>query len=77
MPHLIQDIKAQKHQPVESFISYFLINATVQQGDYIRVKGLIALLQNYNDSTHLEVIQRPLKFGLYNDTQPITLKISY
>lgn len=77
MPHLIQDIKAQKHQLVEGFISYFLINATIQRGDYIRVNGLIALLQNYNDSTNLEIMQKPLKFGLYNNTQPITLKISY
>lgn len=55
------------------------ISGEVQLEDYVNLYGFVAYLQNFQHVDYVEVLQKPITFGLKNqyNLPTITLEISY
>lgn len=49
----------------------------LQSGDYIKLLGLIAFLQDLSKAISLTTLQKPASFGLKNNIKEVTLELSY
>lgn len=78
MPQLIKNISASI---LDTFIGEVILFKEVKSqfddGDYIEVYGLIAFLQNYSKIEEIKELTKPIKFGLNNKSNSVTLEISY
>lgn len=80
MPKLVKNIKANVLDYFTGQLYYVAgVTGSVQFEDYIELNGFIAYLQDFRQVTTLEVLEKPLKFGLKNqfNLPTTTLEISY
>ena len=80
MPQLIQKIEGEILTNIIGGVSYAsTIIGEIQQEDYIKINGLIALLQNLKQTEETFSFEEPLYYGLANkdNINIITLEIEY
>lgn len=80
MPQLIQKIEGEILTNVIGDVSYVsTIIGEIQQEDYIKLSGLVALLQNLTQTEETFSFEEPLYYGLPNkdNIKIITLEIEY
>lgn len=80
MPQLIQKIEGEILTNIVGGVSYAsTIIGEIQQEDYIKINGLIGLLQNLTQTEETFSFEEPLYYGLANkdNINIITLEIEY
>lgn len=80
MPKLVKNITGSILDNFTGSVTLLgTVSGQIQFEDYINMDGFTAYLQNFTQVNYVQILQKPLAFGLKNqyNLPTITLEISY
>ena len=80
MPQLIKKVEGEMFDQIIGSVTYLPpIIGEIQEEDYINLNGLIAFLQDFTKTEEIDVITKPIDFGLKNkyNIPTVTIEIDY
>jgi hypothetical protein len=78
MPILVKKIEGEILDNIECGVIYIKsIHCDAKKSDYINIPGFIGYLQDFINVESITPLDKPIKFGLSNNSEIITLEINY